>query len=449
MNNRSVHILLVDDDLDFVNDFHILLPQHMKYTAASSVAEAYRHLSTAEPDVVFLDIDLGAGGDGMAFLGQLKQEWPYLPVIMISGNQDIGMVVAAMRAGASGYVGKNPDLDRLKLSIERAIAENQLRQRYDFLESEIGRLQGELVGNSSIMQDIRQQMRRLAGVTSTVLITGESGTGKELVARGIHRLSDQREQPFVAVNCAALSRELIESELFGHERGAFTGAIGRHIGKFELAGTGTLFLDEITEIPVHVQAKLLRVLQEREFERVGGSHLIPFRGRILASSNRDIKREVAEQRLREDLLYRINVTMIHLPPLAEHREDIPTLAEYFLGRKAREMKKGSLSIHPDAMALLYSYQWPGNIRELGNCIENAVVHAIKNVLEPADFSRVFAVQRLEGTYEEAKRRNEQQFQHDYLVTVLSKAGSNISQAAREMGISRQGLIKMMKRCGLD
>ena len=449
MTDTPFHILLIDDDQEFINDFRILLPSHIRCDAVRSVGEAHRFLQEHEVDALFLDVDLGAGGNGIVFLKQVKGEWPYLPVIMISGNQDIAMVVAAMRVGASGYVGKNPDLAKLKISIEQAIAENQLRWRYDLLESEIDQLKGELVGSSAAIQTVRQQMARLATVNSTVLITGQSGTGKELAARGIHRLSTLGRQPFISVNCAALSHELIESELFGHEQGAYTGAVRRRIGKFEMADTGTLFLDEITEIPLDIQAKLLRVLQEREFERVGGNRLIGFHGRVLASTNRDLDQAVAAQRLREDLLYRLNVTRLHLPPLAEHREDIPELVRHFIRLKAREMKQTPPEISPQAMNLLQSYHWPGNVRELSNAIESAIVHAEGDILEPADFSSVPTENPPPGTWEEAKRANEIQFQREYVSAVLARNNGNVAQAAREIGVTRQGLLKMMKRCGLS
>jgi DNA-binding NtrC family response regulator len=270
-----------------------------------------------------------------------------------------------------------------------------------------------------------------------------------LAARGIHRLSTQGRQPFISVNCAALARELIESELFGHEQGAFTGAVKRRIGKFEMAGTGTLFLDEITEIPLEVQAKLLRVLQEREFERVGGNRLIGFHGRVLASTNRDVEQAVAAQRLREDLLYRLNVTRLHLPPLTDHREDIPELVDHFVRLKSREMKKAPPEVSSQAMYLLQSYHWPGNVRELSNAIESAIVHAEGDVLEPADFNSIPSENPLPGTYEEAKRANEIQFQREYLSAVLARNNGNVAQSAREIGVTRQGLLKILKRCGLS
>jgi DNA-binding NtrC family response regulator len=339
MNDSHLCALLVDDDHVFVDDFKALLPENIMCEAAHSVNEAKDYLLNHDINVIFLDIDLGPGGDGLQFLKQVKADNPYLPVIMITAAQEVSTIVKALRMGASDYVSKSPNLENLKIAVNRAITESRLQQRFDLLESEFDGMIGDLVGESDAMRKIRREMKHLSEVLSNVMITGQSGTGKELVARGIHRLSARRNQPFIAVNCAALSRELIESELFGHERGSFTGATGRHIGKFEITGSGTLFLDEITEIPLNVQAKLLRVLQEREFERVGGNRIIKFNGRILASSNRNIEQAVRNGSLREDLLFRLNVAPIHLPPLAERRNDIPLLVNYFIKKKANELKK--------------------------------------------------------------------------------------------------------------
>ena len=441
-------MLLVDDDPDFITDFRILMPPDIDCQSATSVEEAHMRLQQGDFDVVFLDIDLGPGGNGLEFLTQAKQEYPYLPVIMITADQQIPTVVKAIRQGASDYVGKCPDLQKLKLAIDRAIEENRLRRRCELLESELRHRIGELIGESEAMRAIRQEMHRLAAVSCSVLITGRSGTGKELVARGIHHLSPRRDQPFIAVNCPALAAELIESELFGHEKGAFTGAAARRIGKFEQVGEGTLFLDEVTEIPPHVQAKLLRVLQEKEFERLGGGRLIPFLGRILASTNRDIDQAVASGKLREDLLYRLNVTHIHLPTLAERQEDISLLTRHFVNMKAAEMKKAVPDVSDEALRLLYSYSWPGNVRELSNCIERAIVRCDGPILGPEDFGVLLTVAAGAEPYESAKNRCLRQFQRVYINTILRKHEGHFSRAADEMGISRQGLAKMMKACGL-
>ena len=448
MKTSALNVLLVDDDPDFIGDFRMLLPGEYNCRAVRTIDEADGFLSGNEVDCVFLDIELGEGANGLSYLRRLKADNPYLPVIMISADQGIQTVVKAMQLGASDFVGKSPNLDQLKISIARAIEENRFRRRYDILESELDDLTGELIGESESMRSIKEEMIKLADAPSNVLITGRSGTGKELVARGIHRLSSHKGRLFLAINCPALSQELIESELFGHEKGAFTGAEGRRIGKFEQVGEGTLFLDEITEIPVGVQAKLLRVLQEREFERVGGNHLIPFKGRILASTNRDPDQAVVDGKLREDLLYRLNVTRIHLPPLSERRDDIPLLFDYFVRVKSREMKKPVPNIEDDVPRMLGSYHWPGNVRELINCIENAIVHSDKEVLNVSDFSRCIMTSGVLGTYEETKKQVLDEFQHNYINAMLQKNKGNITKAAEEMNVTRQGLLKMMKNCGL-
>lgn len=450
MTDQNLKALLVDDDPEFIDDFRILLPSDIECVPASTVNEADQQLNSMHIDVVFLDIDLGTDDSGLDYLSRLKRDNPYLPIIMISADQKVPTVVRAMQLGASYYVSKSPDLNSLKVAVSRAIEESRLRQNYALLESELNKLIGDLVGESDVMRKIKDEMKRLAPVMSNVLITGQSGTGKELVARGIHRLSPQHTQPFIPVNCPALSRELIESELFGHEQGSFTGATARRIGKCEHVGAGTLFLDEITEIPVEVQAKLLRVLQEREFERVGGNRFLPFRGRVLASTNRDLEAAVAKGKLREDLLYRLNVTRIHLPPLADRRDDIPLLVDHFVRLRAMEMKKPIPRVSEEAMRILQGCDWPGNVRELSNCIENIVVYCDSDLIDMPDLERcVLGGYAASGTYEDAKKHFLGQFQRNFIEGALKRNGGNLTKTAEDIGVTRQGLAKMMKACGLD
>ena len=449
MSSQLKHILLVDDDPEFIADFKLLLPDGLVCDSVESSIQAGEYILTNEPDVVFLDIDLGPHDNGMDLLVRLKDEYPYLPVIMITADNNTSTIVRAMQLGASDYVGKSPNLDKLRIAIEQAARKNSLQQRVAMLESELDIKIGQLIGDSIPMRNIRNQLAQLAKAPSNVFITGASGTGKELVAREIHRLSEKHKEPFIAVNCAALSPTIIESELFGHEKGAFTSAHARRIGKFELAGKGTLFLDEITEIPFEYQAKLLRVLQEREFERVGGNRLLRFHGRILASSNRDIAKCVENKELREDLLYRLWATRIHLPPLSERRDDIPRLAEYFLKKFATEMKKNISGITEPAMNQLCSYQWPGNVRDLSNCIESAVVHSDTPILDVGDISRMPMNDCLPTNYEEAKQQVLHKFKINFITAMLKLHDGNVSRTAQEMGLSRQGLKKMMDECGLS
>lgn len=449
MDDNSLHVLLVDDDPDFIADFRALLPSDIKCDDATSSGASDDFLARNEIDVVFLDIELGADDNGLEYLKRLKAENPYLPVIMISAHHETHMVVRAMQLGASDYIGKSPDLDKLSISIARAVEDNRFRRKYDLIKSELNELKGKLIGESDVMKRIKSDMARIAEVRSNVLITGERGTGKEVIAREIHRLSPFGDRPFIAVNCPAVTLSLFESELFGHEKYAFTDARSRREGKFELVGQGSLFLDEITEIPANMQPKLLRVLQEREFERVGGNRLIPFKGRILASSNRDIGKAVAEGKLRADLLDRLKVTHIHLPLLRDRRDDIPLLVSHYTEALARKMNKPVPAVNDEAMKLLCTYDWPGNVRELINCLENAIVHTDRDTLESMDFSRCLMSGEIIGTYEEAKKKYLAEFQRNYIQVMLKRNDGNLSAAARDMGITRQGLTKMMKSCGLD
>ncbi|MEZ5360297.1 MAG: sigma-54 dependent transcriptional regulator [Candidatus Zixiibacteriota bacterium] len=449
MDRENIYVLLVDDDPDFVADFKLLLPEGLICDAVSTAAEAYEYVQNNDVNVAFLDIDLGPGEDGLQLLQRFKMEFSYLPVIMITADDSTSTIVRAMQMGASDYIGKSPNLDKLKISIEQATRRNDLQQRLDFVESELDSKIGNLIGDSEPMRKIKREISNLSNVPSTVFITGKSGTGKELVAREIHRLSKRKNEPFIAVNCAALSHNLLESELFGHEKGAFTDAHSRRIGKFELTGNGTLFLDEITEIRPNLQSKLLRVLQEREFERVGGNRIIKFHGRILASSNRNISEAVKNNELREDLLYRLQVVHIELPPLSDRRDDIPLLAHYFLHILAKEMKKNVTGISDNAMALLCAYQWPGNVRDLKNSIERAIVNATNPTLDESDFSQIYIDHSVPQSYEEAKKDVLRRFQRSYITGILAKCDGNISQAAEQMGLSRQGLRKIMDECDLN
>jgi two-component system, NtrC family, response regulator AtoC len=444
-----MQILIVDDDREFIEDFKILLPKGSNIISTSTIDDARKVIAKSSFQVVFLDVDLGTELNGLDLLSELKTECPYLSVIMVTADHNIETIVKAMQLGASDYVGKSPDMKQLQLSINRALADNRLQKKADLLETELIGMKGKLVGNSQVMISVKEEIERLASVSSNVLVTGQSGTGKELVARGIHKLSARNDQAFIAINGAALSKDLFESELFGHEKGAFTGAISRRIGKFELVESGTLFLDEITEIPVELQAKLLRVLQEREFERVGGDHLIEFKGRLITSSNRDMNKAIEDGLLREDLYFRLNVTSVNLPPLVERKEDIPELVEHFITRTSIDMKKKIEGISDEALRMLFSYQWPGNVRELANCIENAIVHCDDTVLELHHLNQL----RLSGpqtfkNYEETKKQVLLNFKREYVSILLKKNDGNISKTARQMDISRQGLLNIMDACGI-
>ncbi|MFQ5633026.1 MAG: sigma-54-dependent transcriptional regulator, partial [bacterium] len=372
---RKPQILIIDDNKEFVGDLELLLQQDFDCSGVFSGEQGLQLLEQKKFDAILLDIDLGAGMDGFEFLRQIKAQDDPIPVIMITHDQAISTVVKAIKMGAYDYVGKKPDLSELKMALERALEAFGLRQEHAFFRDEIRRLSGVLLGESDAMQEVKRQIARLAKTDSTVLITGESGTGKELVAREIHHLSLRGDRPFVAINCAAIPGQLFESEIFGHERGAFTGAIARKKGKFEIAHKGTFFLDEIAELDKAMQAKLLRVLEEKKFERVGGTESIQVDVRIITATNKDLEKSMQQGEFRDDLYYRLHITPIHIPPLRECREDIPILTNEFLQRKSKELRKPVREIAHEAIDLLIAHDWPGNVRELQNMIENAILYS--------------------------------------------------------------------------
>ena len=325
-------------------------------------------------DLVITDLRM-PGISGEEVIAKVAGESPGIPVIVLTGHGSIDSAVTAMRNGAYDFLTKPLNLDRLILIVKRALAGRDLEIRHSTLKEELDAKTSfeSIIGKSAEMLRIFEVVRKAANSKASVLITGESGTGKELIANALHNLSNRRDKPFVKVHCAALSESLLESELFGHEKGAFTGAVARKRGRFELANTGSIFLDEIGEIDQNVQIKILRVLQDRRFERVGGEETLEVDVRIIAATNRDLVQEIAEHRFREDLFYRLNVVHIQVPPLRERKDDIPLLVASFLEEFAKENNKKITGIDARARSALYKYNWPGNIRQLRNCIESAVV----------------------------------------------------------------------------
>jgi len=366
-------ILIVDDDPIIAKAMQeICTRANLGFECAPDLATANGLILRETYDLVFLDVRL-PDGDGHQFLERLMTLPDRPIVVLVTGAGSIESAVACMRAGAFDYVVKPFNASRIEVLLKKADAYNQLVKVNRYLNDRGAGGDEFVVGGSLAMRRLRSHVERVAPTEATVLITGEHGSGKEMVAREIFRLSSRRREPFIKVNCAALSETLIESELFGHERGAFTGATEKREGRFELANRGTLLLDEVSEIPPNLQAKLLRVLQEREFERVGGSKPIKVNVRILATSNRELLRYVEQGSFRADLYYRLNVFPIHVPPLRERGEEIPMLAESFLRLSARRSGIRILGFSPQAMHALRSYRWPGNVRELQNTIERAVI----------------------------------------------------------------------------
>lgn len=366
-------ILIVEDEPVVQNLLtEIFIRRKFAVVVADTLAMAEAHLMKESFDLVMLDIRL-PDGDGQQFLERLAT-LPERPLaVMITGYGSIESAVACMRAGAFDYVLKPFSPSQIDILIKKAQSYRQLLSVNRLLSDQAGEDEGSIVGRSPVMLRLRQLIERVAPTDATVLITGENGTGKEMVARELYRRSPRRQNPFIKVNCAAVSENLIESEFFGHERGAFTGATERREGRFELANQGTLLLDEVSEIPLNLQAKLLRVLQEREFERVGGNRTIKVNVRILATSNRDLLSYVEKGAFRQDLYYRLNVFPVHVPALRERPEDIQTLADHFLTRCARKLGMKVAGFSDSAIRAMFAYRWPGNVRELQNVIERAVI----------------------------------------------------------------------------
>jgi two-component system, NtrC family, response regulator AtoC len=455
-------LLIIDDNKEFVNDFILILEKDFNCSSAYNGKDGLTLILHESPDIVLLDLMLGDNTNGLQILKQIRNEDEDLPVIMITDYASVDTAVEAMRFGAFDYISKTPNLKELKFVIEKALQQRINSSRTKSFEEETIKHYAKMLGNSSAMQKLKETITLFATNNNTVLITGESGVGKELVARQIHLQSDRKKKPFVAINCAAIPRELLESELFGHERGAFTGANARKLGKFELAMDGVLFLDEIAELDLTAQVKLLRVLQEKEFDRVGGTVSIKTQARIIAATNKNLTTLVKEGKFREDLFYRLNVLPIRVPPLRERKEDIEELSLHFAKTGSIEMKVHFKGFDEDAINMLQDYDYPGNIRELQNFIIRAVLLAkgdfikpdhlfhhninespdIKSIKIPDTWEEMDELRRI--TSDNASRMIEKLF----IEKLLKKFNGNVSQAAVHIGINRTNLHKMIKKCDI-
>ncbi len=379
-------VLIADDEPDIRELFQDLLePSGAQVRLASSGAEALAAIEESEPDLAILDVRMPAP-DGLSILQQLRERGSTLPVIIVTAQESSTVTIEAMQHGAYDYIAKPFEPDAMLSLIERALEYRRRTRRAQAVAPKARDKAKDprdlLIGRSAVMQEVYKLIGRVANSDVTVLITGDSGTGKERVAVAIHHASARRDGPFIPVNCAALPETLLESELFGHEKGAFTGAMSQRKGRFEQAAKGTIFLDEIGEMSPATQKKLLRVLQERTFERVGGNITIKANVRIIAATNRDLQQEVAENRFREDLYYRLNVINIHMPPLRDRKDDIPLLVEYFLSRQPKRPDGSPPRLTEETMQWLLDYHWPGNVRQLENAIERAVVLSQGQLIEP-------------------------------------------------------------------
>ncbi|GAB6155960.1 sigma-54 dependent transcriptional regulator [Desulfosporosinus burensis] len=402
------------------------------------------------PDLVLLDLKMPKM-DGLSLLKALKEHYPDLLIVMMTAHGSTATAVEAMKAGAHDYLMKPFDIEELLITVTKAFEVESLREQVDYLKGEVRSDGWQLVGNSDVMQAVKHLVERVALTQATVLIQGESGTGKELVAHAIHTLSPRVNGPFIRVNCAALTETLLESELFGHEKGAFTGAHARKTGRFELADGGTLFLDEIGELSFNVQAKLLRVLQERTFERVGGEKTIKVDVRIITATNRDLLKEAQEGRFREDIYYRLSVFPISIPPLRERREDIPYLVENFLIKLGTYGQRKTLGL--GVLTQLMAYDWPGNVRELENVVERMVIisqGAVIGVDGLPVFNTPAKEEKGPGPFVlPPEGVSLEELEKSFLQQAMEQTGGNQSQAAKRLGLSRHAFLYRLEKYGID
>jgi DNA-binding NtrC family response regulator len=453
-------ILVVDDERTIgIAIQRLLSGRGCQVETAQSGEEAIEKLGRTAYHLLITDLNLRTLS-GMDLLRWVKAHTPETAVIMITAYGSEKIAVEAMKLGAADYLPKPFDNDELELIVQRVLEGMTLRRDLRLLQEQVAdtyRFEN-ILGKSAAMQRVFDVIRKVADTDLTVLIRGPSGTGKELVANALHYNSPRRARPLVKVNCAAFSRELVESELFGHEKGAFTGAISAREGKFEVADGGTLFLDEVGDMPLETQAKILRVLQERELERVGGNRTIKVDVRVIAATNQDLEAKVHDGRFREDLYYRLKVVPIVLPPLRERPEDLPLLVEHFLATVAARLKREPKRLAPEAYRALLAAEWKGNVRELEHAIEQAFVLASGTDIQMSDFPALAdtltpgessAAPALPGSFREAKQQVIERFERQFICEALERHHGNISKAAEEMGMYRQHLQIKLAEYGID
>jgi DNA-binding NtrC family response regulator len=440
-------ILIVDDEKNTRDGLRDALEDHFEVFVAGDIQGTLAVMEADSVDVIVTDLRLG-GESGMELIDKITKLTKPPVCIMMTAYGSVDTAVEAMRRGAYDFVTKPVNIDRLEMLIRRALRERAIQQENVELREKVTRSNGleKMLGRSSAMEQVFEIIRQVAPSRATVLIQGETGTGKELAAKAIHNLSQRSSKKFVAVHCKAFSSQLLESELFGHERGAFTGAFERRIGRFEQAAGGTLFLDEIGEIDENTQVKILRVLGERTFERVGGSQTLQSDVRLLAATNKDLAQLVAEGKFRDDLFFRINVVQITMPPLRARKEDIPLLVSAFLEEACEENGKGKMEISTEAMAAILDYDWPGNVRELRTAVEHAVVMCSSLKIGTRDLPpsvRESAV-AVPTSGESGKDLNLQETERTLILRALEKTGENRVNAAKQLGISRRTLHRRLK-----
>jgi len=447
-------IMVVDDEKDIRQSLEgVLKDEGFQVHLAEDGAGALRLLEERAIDIILLDIWM-PGMDGLEVLEKIKERERELPVVMISGHGTIDTAVKATKLGAYDFIEKPLSLDKVILILNHALDQRSLSEENRALREEIAKDYA-IIGKNRAIETLRVEINRVAPTNSWVLITGENGTGKELVARNIHAFSGRSSKPFVEVNCAAIPDELIESELFGHEKGAFTGAVSSKKGKFDMADGGTILLDEIGDMSLKTQAKVLRILQEQRFERVGGTATIEVDVRVIAATNKELEKEIKTGNFREDLYYRLNVIPFHILPLRERKDDIPLFVDHYLKKFSQEIGGVEKSIDKDALACLVHYPWPGNIRELKNLMERLFIMSPKPEIVVADIPSPIREGRRgaqplpsmvsTGTLREARR----EFEKTFLLHKLEEHDGNISRTAETIGIERSHLYRKMRAYGIE
>lgn len=447
-------ILIVDDELNMLLVLEAMLQKEgYEVITASNGLEALEILENEDVAVVVTDLKMPKL-DGMGLLNRVVKDLPYIPVIIITAHGTITTAVKALKKGAFDYVTKPFDQDDLKNVISKAFKTRAINED-ELIPSPADIDRYDIIGSSKPMLEVYDLIKKVAPTMTTVLITGETGTGKELIASAIHRNSPQKDNPFIKINCSAIAENLLESELFGFEKGAFTGAVNKKQGRFELAHKGTLFLDEIGDLPKDMQAKILRVIQEQKFERVGGLQTVKVDVRLVTATNKNLLQDVKDGNFREDLYYRLNVLPIHLSPLRERREDIDPLTDYFIDKFNKKLKRNVTGIDPDVRKFFNNYTWPGNIRELENIIERLVLLADKDTITiediPAEIRHIAAAENADElsksgkSFKEIIKGRTEEIERDIIKRTLEECNGNVSKAALQLGISRKGLqLKMIR-----
>lgn len=458
---KKTKVLIVDDDPGILYSLSLALQKEgYEVITASDGKTCLTMVEAQPPDIIYLDIAMPEL-DGLEALRKLKERQTDIPVIVITGHGTMQNAIKAVQLGAYEYMTKPLDREKIRLSTQRALENLHLKRQLNDLKAQIQseEQQEEIIGTSQAMQEVYKRIGAVSQSSNltTVLIEGESGTGKELVARAIHRHGPHPDEPFVAINCTVLPEDLLASELFGHEKGAFTGAVDQRIGKLEFAGSGTVFLDEIGDMPPDLQKKLLRVLQERQFQRLGSNRDLTVNARFITATNKNLENEVAEGRFREDLYYRLNVVNIKLPPLRERPEDIPLLAEYFLKRYSRHLKKNIRAIAPETLRMLQHYSWPGNVRELENVIHSFIALEKGEILLPSSLPLPLQTSQSAQTapqfhftslnLEQERKHFTELFESQFTKHLLQASGGDLQEAARLAGVTVRTVQRLVKKYG--